>query len=292
LELKNSPADMSRKPLTFGTGENYKMNRTMDLQKEKEAEKPVVDRKYPRTIYEDRHSSTMNDISLHLASRKGADVSVVESRGLTPQKAPVEATPTRYVSSYTNTPNRVISSTPSRKETVLEQYKAEYKPEHRVITETQPSGFLSSLKNQNQTSPSHTINPPKVVGRESKDIKDISDKYKASPLLSNPHKMMEIPPPIPAPSLDILTHQIAKTKDEASVCTGSLPVASNKPKSVYHRLYDEEFKKRHDCKDLSDFVAGVKDQITLAKKLNNTHGKSVSNKKSLRLKRDFKSSRF
>ena len=285
MELKNTPSEAPRKPLTFGSGENYKMNKTMDLQKERESERPAPERKYPRTIYEDRHSSTMNDVSLMLPARKGVDLSFQETRGLTPQKQGVEATPSRYVSSYTNTPNRILSSTPSRKEAHYDQYK-EFKP---TVTETQPSGFLASLKNQNTTSPSHAIAQPKVVGRETKDIKDISDKFKPSPILPNPHKIIDIPPPIPAPSIDTLTQQITKSKDEASVCTGSLSVAVNKPKSVFHRVYDEEFKKRHDSKDLSEFVSGVKDQIILAKKLHATHGKSVSNKQSLRLKRDFKS---
>lgn len=68
--------------------------------------------------------------------------------------------------------------------------------------------------------------------------------------------------------------------------TGDTPV---KKKSFYEKIVSGEFRDRPDSKEFSDFLYGVKEQLVIAKRIYQNANKYIDPKKSVRLKRDFKS---
>lgn len=98
-------------------------------------------------------------------------------------------------------------------------------------------------------------------------------RYYPTSGLSNIHK---ITPQYPKP----------KTSGEVLYGTGETPV---KRKSFYEKIFNNEYKDRPDSKEFADFLTGLREQMAIAKKIM-PHTSKYADLKSVRLKRDFKSS--
>ncbi len=78
----------------------------------------------------------------------------------------------------------------------------------------------------------------------------------------------------------------SKWNDQVSTGTGEAP---SKKKSFYEKVFNYEFREKPDSKEFGEFLSSLKDQLVLAKRINQNTAKFIDNKKNIRLKRDFKS---
>lgn len=97
-------------------------------------------------------------------------------------------------------------------------------------------------------------------------------RYYPTSGLSNIHR---ITPQYPKP----------KTSGEVLYGTGETPI---KRKSFYEKIYKREYREKPDSKEFSDFLVGLREQMTIARKIM-PHAGKYAEMKTVRLKRDFKS---
>lgn len=76
-----------------------------------------------------------------------------------------------------------------------------------------------------------------------------------------------------------------KTAGELLYGTGETPI---KKKSFYEKILKGEYRDKPDSKEFSDFLIGLREQMTIARKIM-PHSSKYTDFKSVRLKRDFKS---
>lgn len=113
---------------------------------------------------------------------------------------------------------------------------------------------------------------PSSLGYSSLATKD-KPRYYPTSGLSNIHR---ITPQYPKP----------KTSGEVLYGTGETPIRSRK--SFYEKICKGEYRDKPDSKEFSDFLIGLREQMTIAKKII-PHTAKYADLKSVRLKRDFKS---
>lgn len=159
--------------------------------------------------------------------------------------------------------------TPKNHHCILEDVKPEFVPPHDDRIPDTPVNSSQSTKDV-----ALTAAQPKIVSKERERL-----KYQAT----NIHKISATAPP--PTSYATKLNSMKQQPSEVVTGTGEAPV---KGKSFYEKIFNLEFKDKCDSREFGDFLYGLKEQLMISKKLNH-YASKYSEKKSVRLKRDFKS---
>lgn len=130
---------------------------------------------------------------------------------------------------------------------------------------------IAAKEGDKPQAPAQTLTPS-TIGT-SLVQKEKQPRYYPTSGLSNIHR---ITPQYPKP----------KTSGEVLYGTGETPVM--KKRSFYEKIFKGEYREKPDSKEFSDFLIGLREQMSITKKIM-PHANRYAEMKSVRLKRDFKS---
>jgi hypothetical protein len=132
------------------------------------------------------------------------------------------------------------------------------------------TGAATSLVSPNQLASSLQMNVPKVYSRDQERSKFLTTPYQ---------KNFSVQPTAQTKATAQQQHRLVSAGAEES-----------QSKSFFERCVNLEYLSKSDSKDFSDFIFSLKDQYNTARYIRQSKSHPVEASKTVRLKRDFKSS--
>ena len=124
-------------------------------------------------------------------------------------------------------------------------------------------------------------NPPKVLSREPDRPKYSQNTFQHVALSQPSFSSSKPPPSLQNPIPPTLASEIVQTRSGEP---------EPKPVSFYEKCFNMEYLNKSHSREFGDFLASLKDQMHVARYLCQNRHKPIDPSKTVRLKRDFKSS--